>query len=369
MTDAVSERLGGLTPRAHATLAGQSVNVSQAKDGKALAEALTGIARAFGAPGAPASDDDDPFARHGAGGTWDDPAAVSAPARSMTGRELLLGSSFHLATPGEGSGPGLAAWGRAAHGSFDGEEAADDGRLRIDGEVLSDTLGADVDWGRLLAGVAVSLSEGDGSFDSPGVDRGQSGSVESTMTTASPYLRFKLSERVSAWGRAGLGAGDIIIRFDDGTMAPIRTDIGMQMGALLEQDAAGGINLALKANAFLVRMDSEKVPNSAATEADASRVRLVLVGARAFDMGGGTTFRPSLELGVRHDVGDAETGAGVELGGGVAFTDAGSGLSVEAKARMLLAHADSDYEEWGARARCASAGGSPRRCRTTLASS
>ena len=170
------------------------------------------------------------------------------------------------------------------------------------------------------------------------------------MTTASPYLRFKLSERVSAWGLAGLGAGDISIRFDDGTMAPIRTDIGMQMGALLEQDAAGGINLALKANAFLVRMDSEKVPNSAATEADASRVRLVLVGARAFDMGGGTTFRPSLELGVRHDVGDAETGAGVELGGGVAFTDAGSGLSVEAKARMLLAHADSDYEEWGASA-------------------
>ena len=47
---------------------------------------------------------------------------------------------------------------------------------------------------------------------------------------------------------------------------------------------------------------------------------------------------------------DAESGAGLELGGGVAFTDAASGLSIEARARMLLAHADSDYEEWGASA-------------------
>ena len=34
----------------------------------------------------------------------------------------------------------------------------------------------------------------------------------------------------------------------------------------------------------------------------------------------------------------------------VAVTDAASGLSIEAKARMLVAHADSDYEEWSASA-------------------
>ena len=53
---------------------------------------------------------------------------------------------------------------------------------------------------------------------------------------------------------------------------------------------------------------------------------------------------------MRHDGGDAETGSGLELGGGVAFTDPSTGLGLEAKARMLLAHADSDYEEWGASA-------------------
>ena len=49
--------------------------------------------------------------------------------------------------------------------------------------------------------------------------------------------------------------------------------------------------------------------NSAETTADASRVRLVLEGGRAFERDGGATLRPSLELGVRHDGGDAETGA------------------------------------------------------------
>ena len=208
----------------------------------------------------------------------------------------------------------------------------------------------------MLAGVAVSLSEGDGTFDSPGVDVGDSGGIESTLTTVSPYLRVKLTERVSAWGLAGWGTSDMTIRFDDGAMDPVRTDIGMRLGAigargaLLEQDQPGGMDLALKTDALFVRMESEKAPNSAETATDTNRVRLMLEGGRRFALLQTATRRPSLEFGLRHDGGDAETGAGVELGGGVAWADTASGLSVDAKARMLVAHADSDYEEWGASA-------------------
>ena len=229
----------------------------------------------------------------------------------------------------------------------------DDGRTGVDGEVLTGTLEADADCKRMLAGVAVSVSEGDGKFDSPGVDTGDSGRIDSTMTTVSPYLRFKLTERISAWGLVGWGTGDMTIRFDDGGMAPIRTDIGMRMGALgargalLEQDEWGGMDLVLKTDAFVVRMDSEKAANSAEVTADASQVRLVLEGGRAFAVSETATFRPSLELGLRHDGGDAETGAGLELGGGVAWADSATGFSLDAKTRMLVAHADSDYEEWG----------------------
>ena len=75
-----------------------------AAGGAALTEALTGLERAFGAPGAPAANDD-PFARHGLSGTWDDPAA----ARSVSARNLLLGASFR-AVLGRG-GSLLTGWG------------------------------------------------------------------------------------------------------------------------------------------------------------------------------------------------------------------------------------------------------------------
>ena len=173
VTDAVSGRLeGGLAPGAHATFAGQPLDLSKAEDGKALTGVLAGLAQTFGAPAATADDPGsvsgagEPFARRGIGGRWSDPAAGTT-ARSIAGRELLLGSAFHVAPARDGSGPGLAAWGRVAHGSFDGAHADDTGRTRVDGEVVTGTLGADAEWDRLLAGVAVSFSDGDGSFDQP----------------------------------------------------------------------------------------------------------------------------------------------------------------------------------------------------------
>ena len=48
---------------------------------------------------------------------------------------------------------------------------------------------------------------------------------------------------------------------------------------------------------------------------------------------------------MRHDGGDAETGTGIEIGGGLSYTDPASGLTVDAKARGLVAHEDA---EWGA---------------------
>ena len=59
-------------------------------------------------------------------------------------------------------------------------------------------------------------------------------------------------------------------------------------------------------------------------------------------------FEPGVELGLRHDGGDAETGTGVELGARLRYADAASGLSIEASARTLLAHEASGFEEWGA---------------------
>ena len=95
-------------------------------------------------------------------------------------------------------------------------------------------------------------------------------------------------------------------------------------------------------------MESARAANTEATQADASRLRLSLQGSRSFALGEGVSVTPGLEVGLRHDGGDAETGTGVELGGRIAWADAASGLGMEASARTLIAHEDSGYEEWGA---------------------
>ena len=227
--------------------------------------------------------------------------------------------------------------GRVTAGGFDGEDVSGAVTMRIDGDVTTGILGADAAWERWLAGVAVSVSSAEGTFgQSGGLDDGNRGTVESSLTSVQPYARLEMNERLSAWGLLGFGSGDMTIT--EAANGPrvetvTRTDIGMRLGALgargalLEADENGGIDLALEADAFLVQMDWEKVSSEKDTQADASRLRMVLEGSRAFALGEGSTLTPGLELGLRHDGGDAETGTGVEVGGRIAYADAGSGLS------------------------------------------
>ena len=351
VTDAVSDRLAAPLAGVQVTLGEQRVDPARMEDEGWHGHAMTSVARAPAAPvWTPSGDGGWP----GAGpGMRELPAASGSPARTLAGRELLLGSAFHLAHEDAAGGPGLAAWGRVTVGGFDSEALADAHGVRIDGEVTTGILGADAEWDRLLAGVAVSLSEGEGSFDQPGVD---SGAIESTMTAVSPYARFAVSERLSVWGLAGWGTGNMTIaQAANGNQRErvTRTDLEMRLaalggrGALLRADETGGFNLALRADAFHVETEAEAVSNEGGTTAVASQVRFALEGSRAFDMGGGT-LTPGVELGLRHDGGDAETGTGVELGGRVSWTDPETGLSVEAGVRTLIAHEDSEHEEWGA---------------------
>ena len=99
---------------------------------------------------------------------------------------------------------------RWTRGDFKGEEASDSGPVGIDADwVVTGTLGADADFGRVLAGVGVSLSEGEGMYEQPGVD---SGSIESNnLVMVSTYARLRLTERVSAWGLTGFRNGDMTI--------------------------------------------------------------------------------------------------------------------------------------------------------------
>ena len=170
------------------------------------------------------------------------------------------------------------------------------------------------------------------------------------MTGVYPYARLDLNERVSAWGLVGVGSGELTLRQKD--HAPMETDLGMRMGALgvkgqvLDGSGPSGIGVNIKSDAMWVRTTSERTEGMMGAEGDATRLRLILEADRQFEVGEGGTFVPSGEVGVRIDGGDAETGTGLELGGGIRY--AAGPLTIEGQVRALVAHEESGYEEWGA---------------------
>ena len=171
------------------------------------------------------------------------------------------------------------------------------------------------------------------------------------------YLRYEASERLSVWGILGYGTGALTLEVEDKESWTTDTTMGMAAagarGVVVPAPESGSVEVALRTDAQLVRMTSEAARGSdggnlAATEGDTSRLRVMLEGSRAFALEGGGALTPSLEVGLRHDGGDAETGTGIEVGGGLSYTDPATGITVDAKARGLVAHEDTDYTEWGA---------------------
>ena len=270
--------------------------------------------------------------------------------RTLNLRQVLLGSSFRHNLNGFGAGtamPRLTAWGGVAGTAFDGR----DGGLAIDGDVLTGTVGVDGEWHRLLIGVAVAHSRGDGGYAMPKIGARGTGDLETALTSLHPYLRYAVTDRLDAWGMVGYGWGDSEWAVPEGTL---EADTDFVMGAfggrgiLLAAQDTGDFQLATRTDAMLTRTSTEAVAGLAETAADAHRVRVVLEGSRGVSWAGGRRLTPTVELGLRHDSGDAETGFGLEVGGRVQYAHPSLGLTLEGTVRGLLAHEDEDYREWGA---------------------
>ena len=318
VVEAVSSRLDGRPAASRFTVGGVSLGAGTARDAAVLAP-------------------QDRLAAHLA----QEPDAQRPAERSLTGRDLLLGSSFHLVSQPEASGGAvLSAWGRLSTGGF---RAALDG-VTLDGDVTTGLLGFDAEWERLLAGLLLARSDGNGAYALD--DGGERGSLESTITGVYPYARLRLSHRVSAWGVAGVGSGDLRLRLAN---EAIDTGLGLRLGAIgvkgmLLEGAA--LALSVKSDALWVRTESDAALGLAGAAAQVSRLRVILEAERAFMLSAGAVLTPTLQVGVRHDGGDAERGTGVEVGAGFRYR---SGLlTLGGQVRTLLAHASGDYEEWGA---------------------
>ena len=261
-------------------------------------------------------------------------------------RDLLLQSSFFYSQAADSdSGPvrRLSTWGEAATSRFRGAEGA----LNVDGELATAVMGVDAEWGRWLAGVAVSHSDGAGGYSRTG---SEGGTVASALTAVNPYVHYRRNERTSFWATLGYGTGSL-------TLQPVNADAPLETGLRNAMAAVGGrgvlsmfdrgpgrFELALRSDALLTHTASDATAGLVAGAGATGRVRLLLEGSGSLPAFGGT-LEPRLEAGLRHDAGDAESGAGFEIGGGLGWRM--GPLSLDFGARTLLAHGNEAYGEWG----------------------
>ena len=351
------QRIGGAAPKVDGQANGQAVaaagpDSAGTSAGKAGPGPDSKPASAFGAAA-----DAGETARLKALSDWlrQETAADDRPrgwSRTLTGRQMLMGSSFSLAA--ETAGGGFAGlWGRMAQARFAGREDA----LSLDGDVTTGLLGADYAWGRWTSGLVVSHSIGEGGY------RGDStGEIEATVTALTPWAGYKVTEGLSVWGAAGYGAGGL--KLTPGGDPALKTDLGMMLAAAGARGTlVGGEGPRLDAvtDARWVRTTTARVSSSAGNLASASasvtRLRLGLEGWWPLALGDGVlgkgvlgkgaTVTPRLALGVRHDGGDAETGFGADISGGVTLAAPAEGLTVSLDGRGVLTHEASGLRDRG----------------------
>ena len=266
------------------------------------------------------------------------------PGSFLPGGDLFSNSEFELNR--EQHGGVVSIWSRSSRSHFGGMEGA----LSLDGDVRTTMLGADYSRGPLIVGLSVGRTLGLGGYGGP-----SAGQVTSSMTGFYPWLGYQVNDRVSVWGVTGYGTGALSLTPDGATA--LKTGMSMAMtaagtrGELIGSRATGGFALAFKADALWVGAATELVDGAAgrlnASQAGVTRVRTALEGSRGFSVGGRVSLTPSVEVGLRQDGGDAETGTGMDVGGGLVFSDSVTGLSLDVRMRTLVVHQADGFTERG----------------------
>ena len=164
-----------------------------------------------------------------------------------------------------------------------------------------------------------------------------------------PYVRGQVSRGLELWAIGGYGRGEAA----DGRGTDALGEAGvltMRMGAAgLRQEVAerGGVALAVVGGAGSLSLSTSGGGLTVAgLGAGVHRGRLGMEVSRASG-----AVSPFVQVGGRYDGGDGQTGAGLELVGGLRAST--SRLDLEARGRWLSAHSASGYEEYGAAVRLA----------------
>ncbi len=337
-----------LAETGRATLAGATDTIGLRFDAPSGGAALTLAGRRVGdGAGLPAA----------AGNWWDRidrwngrPAAGS---QRVEGSALLRDSAFILPLSGsdeasKGAGPAWTVWGRGDWRQFEGPSGAH----TYDGSLRTGWLGADARLSeRYLAGLAVSLSQSGTDYRADD-NRGR---IETSLTTAWPYLQMTTKNGGKLQLVLGVGGGEAEHRPDEG--ATERADMTMLAGSVGGRFPAarwGRFTVTALGNASLARVWTDgSSPRSVIEGLTATSWRLrggleaEHDGLAPFS-GSNWRLRPRGVLAVRQDGGDGVAGIGLEVAGGVRLSAPGTRFGLDMSGHWLAAHSENGAREWGA---------------------
>ncbi|MDE2916893.1 MAG: hypothetical protein OXM00_06660 [Paracoccaceae bacterium] len=263
---------------------------------------------------------------------------------TMTLQDAILKSSFTTMGHNDSTQESHAFWGQVSQSFFEGRE----NELSFEGEVTTAMLGADRTKGKWLVGVAVLQSTGEGSYSDFDEQRTD---IDASLTAIVPYTSLAISERFRIWSALGYGNGWITYGSEPGQTH--KADISWSLAAigarsnLLEAVEAGDLEIAVVADAFWTATESEKTEDFEGVSGEVTKIRIGLEGTKEIALKDNKYLTPRINISIRHDGGDAETGWGVEVNAGINWHDALSGWEIDLSGWKLIAHTSDDFSDWG----------------------
>ncbi len=265
--------------------------------------------------------------------------------RSLTLRELLSASSMSWTTATHGRVDSF--WAQGALSEFDGQS----GETTLDGEVLTTLIGMDQTHTHGQRGLVLSHSRGEGKYTSRDY-----GEIESEHTLFTPWWSQDLHDQFTLWAALGYGSGEItLIRRgrEDLTTDTNTSFVALGSEAILEEETDRTLSVVTDVLWLRTRSNETQNLDLGATSAHVSRMRLGVKGNWRTTTINGRPFTPGqalktqLSSALRHDGGDAESGFGIEVGGGVQWIDSQRGLNLQIQGRSLMTHHDSELKDRG----------------------
>ena len=196
-----------------------------------------------------------------------------------------------------------------------------------------------------LAGLAVARSSADGDWRYGSA----TGRLTTTLTSVEPYLRWT-DGNMSVWTTVGDGRGGVE---NERGLNGLHADstLGLRLGLVEVRRGlatlGGGVRLQLRGDASWARLATGAGDEAVDTlRVDVHQARVGFEASRSVRTSGRMLVEPFGEVHARRDGGSGQTGAGLEVAGGLRV--ARGVVRLEGQGRLLALHSATGYRERGA---------------------